>query len=381
MEYILMFSALIWLILYIIAFKSIHAVKVFDSLSIEILEELPKLSIVIAACNEEDKIQHALTLLLDSDYPSIEFIIVNDRSTDKTGDVINSFAAIDERVKAIHITDLPKGWLGKVNALSKGVEHAQGEWILFSDADVHFKKDALIKAVSYIVKKQRDHLVIIPEVRTSSFFYETSLIAFLIMYFTIVRADKLEKKNTKTFAGAGAFNLVRKQYFEKTEGFEWLKMEVVDDVGLGKMLSLSGAKSSILLSENDISIDWYPSLGEMIKGFEKNSFSATKYSATLAIIAFLIGIMLSLTPTLALIHCALYIKLIGIMLYALIFLSALFQNRQFGIKLFPAIFLQFGQLIMCYTLLRSTIMVLKRGGIVWRGTKYSIKELKKGQRM
>src|SRR6185503_6720653 len=98
----------------------------------------PKLSIIIPACNEAASIEAAVTSRLAQDYPDFEVCVIDDRSTDGTGAIVDRLAEGDPRVRAVHITELPEGWLGKVHALHRGVSIATGEWLLLSDADVHF---------------------------------------------------------------------------------------------------------------------------------------------------------------------------------------------------------------------------------------------------
>ena len=96
----------------------------------------PKTSIIIPACNEEKHIQEALQSVLNQDYESLEFIIINDRSTDQTGAILTRMEKADPRLRVLRITELPLGWLGKNHALYYGAQNATGEWLLFTDADV-----------------------------------------------------------------------------------------------------------------------------------------------------------------------------------------------------------------------------------------------------
>jgi glycosyltransferase involved in cell wall biosynthesis len=237
----------------------------------------PRLSVVIATCNDTDTIEKVVGTLLQQDYPNLEIVVVNDRSTDKTGVIIEKIARKDPRVRTIHIQDLPPGWLGKVHALHVGTQKTSGEWILYTDADVYFKQGTLRKAIAFVLADHSDHLALMPVPRAPSFWLRVVLQAVGGVFVLGTRAAHLDKPGTKAFVGAGAFNLVRKAALDRTEGFAWLRMEVVDDVGLGLMLQRSGARSSFAITLQDVSFTWYPSLRAMFKGLEKNFFGVLAF--------------------------------------------------------------------------------------------------------
>ena len=105
--------------------------------------------VLIPACNEAQTIEKALRTLLQQEYPNLEVIVVNDRSEDDTGAIIDRIMRKNQRVRAVHIGHLPEGWLGKVHALKVASEKASGDFLLFSDADIHFSRDCLRRAVLY----------------------------------------------------------------------------------------------------------------------------------------------------------------------------------------------------------------------------------------
>src|SRR5262249_30095434 len=110
--------------------------------------ECPRISILFAARDEEEKLPAALATLANLDYPNLEIIGVDDRSEDATGLILDESAARQTWLKPLHIRELPKGWLGKPHALQKAYEAASGEWLLFTDADVRFQPDVLRRAVT-----------------------------------------------------------------------------------------------------------------------------------------------------------------------------------------------------------------------------------------
>jgi glycosyltransferase involved in cell wall biosynthesis len=374
---------LLWCVSFILTLYSLFVLRIFEKINPPSPQKWPRLSIVIATCNDADTIEKAVNTLLQQDYPDLEIVVVNDRSTDGTGALIEKIAREDSRVRTAHIQHLPPGWLGKVHALHVGTQKVSGEWILYTDADVHFRQGTLRKALALVLADQTDHLVLMPIPHNNSFWFEVVMMAFGPLFVLATRATLIGKPGSKAFVGAGAFNLIRKAALDRTEGFPWLRMEVVDDVGLGLMLQRSGAKSSFAVTLQGISLTWYPSLSAMFKGLEKNIFGVAAYYS----IARMIGIIAlmwayAIAPLIAIL-CAYvpYLFAAGVIAYLSLLAGALGMKIKFKQKLLPLLFLQVGLVLISIMLLRSGILCALRGGIIWRGTRYSIDELRAGQRL
>ncbi|MEP7220769.1 MAG: glycosyltransferase, partial [Bacteroidota bacterium] len=170
----------------------------------------PSISVIVPAMNEEETIEPAMRSLLMLDYPDIEIIAVNDRSTDRTGEILDRLAREHPgNLRVIHVTDLPAGWLGKCNALSVAARHARGEWILFTDADVVFEPDALRVAAAFATSGRADHIVLFPRMLWGDP-VEAALLAFFAMALTIgFRMWRVESRSLRAFVGIGAFNMIR----------------------------------------------------------------------------------------------------------------------------------------------------------------------------
>ena len=259
-------------------------------------ESWPKLSVVIPACNEADKIEAAVRTVLRQDYPELEIVLIDDRSTDGTGDVVDRLAADDPRVLAVHVTELPDGWLGKVHALDVGVRRATGDWVLFTDADVHYSGDVLGRAVAYCEDRRLDHLAAAPEIWSNRFLSDVAVASFLRSFCVLARCWAIEDPNSGAFVGIGAFNLVRREAFDRTEGFEWLRLEVADDVGLGLMMKRSGARSCMVSAVGLLGLHWYRSIGEMARGVEKGFASVAQCSVVRLLTVCLLTMALELAP-------------------------------------------------------------------------------------
>jgi len=202
----------------------------------------PGVSIIVPARNEEESIRETLAQLLGLDYSNYEIIAVNDRSTDRTGQIMEELAASSRSVglpklgllKVIHISELPSGWLGKTHAMWMAGQQASGEWLLFTDADVIFKPDSLRRAVAYANAERADHVVLFPRMIMKGP-GERMMIAFFQMLFVFGhRPWRVADPQARDHMGVGAFNLVRRTVYEAVGTYRALRMEVIDDMKLGK---------------------------------------------------------------------------------------------------------------------------------------------------
>src|SRR5713226_4172183 len=140
--------------------------------------ECPRISILFGARDEEEKLPAALATLMEIDYPNLEVIAVNDRSRDTTPRILDEFAAGHSRLRVVHITELPSGWLGKPYALQKAYEASTGDLLLFTDADVRFKPDVLRRAITLAKQRNLDHLTLFGEIEMAGF-WEKVLLTFM----------------------------------------------------------------------------------------------------------------------------------------------------------------------------------------------------------
>jgi len=341
----------------------------------------PSLSIIVTAKNEADTIEAGLTSLIEQDYPDYEIIIINDRSTDTTGEIIDRFARQHATVKPVHIDTLPEHWLGKVNALNQGVAMATGEWLLFTDADVHHHKTLWQRALDYAVTKKYDHLALIPDVPVSGILLQATMKAFSLLFFFTSRIAQIENPKSKAAMGIGAFNLVRHAAFKKTPGFEWLRMEVGDDYALGIMLKQNGFRIGFAVAFNDLKVVWYESLSGMICGLEKNIIApGTQFSLFRLIISPFIFAGMILAPFLSLAFYQPPYMLTGLCVFLFTSLiSFIIADNQYE-KLSHWLLSPVGFLIICYIFARACILCLLRDGIIWRDTYYPRRLLRKYQR-
>ena len=341
-----------------------------------------KLSIIITARNEAHTMELALPTLLKQDYPNFEIILVNDRSSDNTGEIIDRFAEQDSRIVPIHIDHLPKNWLGKVNALNTAVQKASGDWLLFTDADVHHHAGLWQKAIAYAEQKQFDHLALMPNVPTKGVLLQACITAFAFMFLSSTNVVNIEDPKSKAAIGVGAFNLVRHSAFKQTEGFEWLRMEVGDDYGLGLMMKRAGFHCGFAMAREDLSIDWYPDVKHMVVGLEKNIMApGTRYETLRLLFNPILFFLAIMAPFMSLLFYEQLYYLTGLVVFATVGLTGIWVSRFDKDMGRNWLLSPIGLIVVMYTFCRACILCLLRDGIIWRDTHYSRKQLQKYQRV
>lgn len=340
--------------------------------------EFPRISILFAARDEAEKMPAALASLLKLDYPNYEVIAVDDRSADATGKILDEFAAQDARLKAIHVSELPQGWLGKPRALATAYEKASGEWLVFTDADVRFAQDLLRRALAVVEQERADHLTLLVRLDLRGF-WEPVALGYLGACFALMRPWKTKEPKSKAYMGVGAFQMVRRATYEAIGTHRRLAMEVVDDMKLGKLVKMGGFRSIVAPSEDLVHVRWQDGFGNIVKGLTKNMFAGFGFSSVMALAVACNTLLVSVLPVFGVIFArgAAQIAAAVAVAAAMVF-EALLMPRARASKWFGVTH-ALGALVIVYIILRSMAVTLGRGGVVWRGTFYALEELKRGQ--
>jgi glycosyltransferase involved in cell wall biosynthesis len=372
-----------WLLLQIRASRSFSKLRWSRDLDPVAPAVWPPLSVIIPACDEESSLEEAVRTVLSQDYEPLEIVLINDRSRDETLQVMRRIEREDSRVQVIDIQELPQGWLGKVHALHQGTRIATGDLLLYTDADVNFQTGFFRKTVAWMLEQELDHLTIGPEVQAAGFWQEVAVFSFMGMFSLGMRADEIGKPGSDAYIGIGAFNMVRRTGLERTPGFEWLKMEIVDDVGLGLMLHRAGGRAGLLMGMGELWLDWYPSLRSMFQGLEKNMFGAVCRFSYGRLFGFTLGsVLFSLSVPAALIQpYAPWLRWLGLAVVVGSAMLAEYVHRLTGKSRLAGFFAPLGSFLMVAVVLRSGWKCFRQGGIKWRGTFYPLKKLREGQRV
>jgi len=320
----------------------------------------------------------ALPTLLCQDYPAFEVIAVNDRSADQTSSILHAFAQQHQNLKVIDLTGLPSGWLGKPHALMAGFEQSLGEWLVFTDADVHFHPEVLRRALALAEAQKWDHLSLLAAVEMRGF-WEITAISYFGLGFVFGNEPWLASNPRSTrYVGVGAFQLVRRAAYQQSGGHRRLRMDVIEDMKLGKLMKQSGFRSGVAVAQDTVRVRWHAGVRNVIRGVTKNMFAACHYNPWLALAAILLTISMSVTPFLGLALTSGWARIFaGIAAGAAILIHAgmIWSTDASPLYAFAH---PLGGLLFCWMLTRSVVATMWRGGVVWRDTFYPIEELRKG---
>jgi len=372
--YYLMAALIVWLalaILLLVNTRKIHFLR--DQ---PFAKVLPTVAVVIAVRNEEDNLAEALNSVCRLNYPNYRVIVVNDRSTDQTQSILESFIGQYPHLSVNVVTELPPGWLGKNHALLQGFLCTDSEWLLFTDADIVFDKDALSRSIYYVTEYSLDHLTVFPEVKSRSLLLRSILQTFFIMLELRLKPWAARNPNSDAYMGIGAFNLVRRSSYQYSGTHSKIRLRPDDDLQLGRLIKSSGFRQDVLYGEDQIGLEWYTSVSEFTKGLMKNMFSVFDYKLFRAIgTAISTALVFILPVPVALLSGSRWCILAGMAILVLQWLIMWFKPTRKQWWDFLTVALAGG--IMTYIILKSTYKTLSQKGIIWRDSFYALEELKK----
>jgi glycosyltransferase involved in cell wall biosynthesis len=332
----------------------------------------PAVAIIIAVRNEEADLEKALQSVCKLNYDNHRIIVVNDRSTDRTAEILQLFN--HPKLSVTTIEALPNGWLGKNNALYQGYKNSTEEWLLFTDADIEYHPDTLKRVFDYVDKMQLDHLSMLPQIQSRSVLLNSVLATFSMMLMMITRPWDAINPNRSGNIGVGAFNLVKRTAYQQAGTHERIKLRPDDDLRLGQNIKRAGLRQDVLTATGYLRLEWYRNLKQFRDGLLKNSFSVGNYNiyraiadtlATLFCIAMPVPMMLIFGDT--------NIRLMACLILAVqIFYMIALKHT----KWWYALMIPYAGFLMAYIVMRGAVTTLKQGGIYWRDSFYSLAMLR-----
>lgn len=342
---------------------------------------LPQITVIVPARNEMAAIEATIRSLLAQTIP-LEIIAVDDRSTDTTGQILDRMAAEPiapgKSLTVLHVTELPAGWMGKTHAMALAARQAATPWLLFTDADILFAPDALERALLFAHDSSADHLVVALTLilKSAGERFMISVIQCFTM-FTFRPWNVANPEAKRDSVGAGGFNLMRAEVYRALGGFEALRLEVLEDLRLGYEVKSHGYRQRVVFGRDLIRVHWAPGALGMARNLTKNFYAAFRFRSA-PLIAFAVGFVLFLCTPFAGLFASWPCRIPCLIALFMMVLGHRYAARHFTcVPLLYVLTLPAGALLLAWAMLRSMILTLARGGVVWRGTFYPLGELRR----
>lgn len=338
--------------------------------------DLPLLSVIVPARNEERQIENCVRSLLRQRYPNIEFVVVDDRSTDGTAGILERLAAHDDRLRIVRGEPLLNGWVGKPWALAQGTAHARGAWLLFTDADTCHEPLACASAMRYALEHQVKFLSLLPAQRFDTAAERIFLPTILWMIaFGVGSQDAInDPKRLDAAIFNGQYLLCERAAFEAIGGHANVRDSIAEDFDLARLVKRDGRFRSMLVGANDlVSTRMYRSFREIWDGFSKNLYIGLKDDPLGALLAVAMLASISPLPEIALAGAlrrrryAQAFRMLGVITATAC--AAETGMRRFGFPRGSALFFPIGAATMLAIFVNSAFQH-RTGRVHWRGRRY-----------
>ena len=248
----------------------------------------PRVSIMVPARNEEQNIIPCMQSLLAQDYPNFEIIALNDHSTDRTGEILAEMAAGDSRLRVLTGRPLPPHWMGKNWACYQLARAAQGELLLFTDADTRHDPRTVTDAVAALYAMDADLLSAMPYQECATWAEKLAVPALLWGSFSFLPLALAYRVRTPEISTTlGQCMLFRRQAYERVGGYKAVRSEVLDDTALGRRIKAHGLRWRLIDGTTRIRCRMYHGLREVFAGFSKNIFPMFDYNLGLYVLVWL----------------------------------------------------------------------------------------------
>lgn len=266
----------------------------------------PAVEVVIPALNEELRVESTVAKVLAQDYPNLRLTVVDDRSTDRTGAILDALAQTNP-IRVIHGEPRPIGWVGKTWAIAQGAKGATADWLLFVDADMGLHPRVLATALRRAEEVGADLVSIIARPEVETFWQGAIAVAIGEILFTMYPIHKINDPTSPVALAAGGFILVRRAAYERVGGHEAVRAEIVEDIALGKRMKESGGRLDVHLAPTLAWTHMYGTFRDLWVGLRKNAFAGMEYQLRKYLTGAIGGQIMAWTPLVA-IAMALYYR-------------------------------------------------------------------------
>jgi chlorobactene glucosyltransferase len=347
-------------------------------------QNAPLISICIPARNEENNIRRCVEAVLDQDYPNVEVIVLDDRSTDATLAQLQGIAARDSRLIPISGSDLPDGWAGKPHALHQASAVARGKWLCFVDADTFLKPEAISSCYVKALETEADLFTVMTEQVLGSFWEKVVMPLVMTALSVGFSPRRVNDPSRRDAVANGQFILIKRSVYNAIGGHEKVKDQIVEDKALSELVKWNGYRLVVADGMQVVRTRMYTSLPTMWEGWTKNIYLGLRdhvamlflgaFGASLGLIA---ALFLPLWPLLGLfwyangggwMALAVIIQSLLVWGYLLYFRAVI--ARKMNISPWYALTTPLGAGIFAAMMLTSAWKVISGQGVTWRGRTY-----------
>ncbi len=349
-------------------------------------KDLPFVSVLVPARNEEGKIGRCLESLVKQDYPNLEIIVIDDRSTDRTGEIIEQYAKQDSRIKFVRGKDAPDGWIGKCNALAHAVGYASGDWYLFTDADTCHRPNSVRDSVSYAVQDKCDLVSFVPLQELGSF-WERLIMPVLLGSFLI--GDPFHTVNDPDAERAyayGQYILCRRSSYLALGGHQSVRDEIVEDHAIARVFKEKGYKISVADGKTLYSVRMYTNLETLWQGWTKNLYSLIDSRVIHLVLILLLINFVALVPFIELImvgtmwfdgtevtpHLQHMTLIVAIEMLVLLAWFKRTSEHHAGLNWAHFLMVPMGSLGVSVLYVHAAYLVLSGSQVNWKGRRYTV---------
>ena len=347
----------------------------------------PLISVCIPARNEARNIRACVDGILKQDYPNLEVIVLDDRSTDPTPEILSELIAQNDKLRIISGSDLPEGWAGKPHALYQASASARGKWLCFIDADTFLQPESISSCYVKAVETQADMFTIMTFQILGSFWEKTVMPLVMTALSVGFSPRKVNDPRTKDAIANGQFIMVKRSVYDAIGGHESVKASIVEDKAISEQVKWNGYRLIVADGMKVAKTRMYTSLPEMWEGWTKNIYLGLRDQQGLlwlgafgALLAFLASIFLPAWPLLGMLWyfnggtwMALGVVTESMLLWAYLIQARMMVAIKLDISPWNAVTLPLGAGVFGAMMLTSAWKVISRKGVTWKGRIYRMK--------
>ena len=231
--------------------------------------EFPHVTICLPARDEEDNVEDCLRSLLAVDYPHFDVIVVDDRSSDATPEILDRLAAADPRLKIIHNTDTAEGWMGKCYALHLAVGHAVGSWLLFVDADTRHHPQCLRACLREAFDHDLDVMSPISGIDAGTFWEKIIMPICGGLLFSRFRLNRTNNPDDRRGFCNGQFFLIKREAYDDIGGHEAVRTHILEDVAFAHNIKKAKRRIRVAWGHDLVTVRMFRTVDRMIEGWAR----------------------------------------------------------------------------------------------------------------